>query len=127
MTRWRPRSLRGRLLLAVIVAVAAALALMTVGFNFLLRERLSADAHSLVRQRAAAGVSFLSVERGRLAMREAPDDAVVDSQLWVFSGRRTLERPRASAALDAAARSLAGGPARVLEISDPQALLAAAP
>jgi signal transduction histidine kinase len=127
MRRWRPSGLRGRLLLAVVVAVAAALALMTFGFNFLLRERLSADAHSLVRQRAAEGVSFLSIERGRLVSREALDNAAVDNQLWVFAGHRAVERPRASRAVAAAARGLAGAPARVIEISDPHVLLAAAP
>ena len=66
----RPRSVRARLLLTVVVAVAAALVLMTVGFNLTLGRELSHEADTLARSRAAVEVSSLNVADGHVLPTE---------------------------------------------------------
>jgi len=102
-----PRSIRGRLFVTVVAAVALALAAMIAGFNLLLQHNLSRSANQLVRARAAAELALVRTQNGRLAIGETADDATVDSNAWIFSGTRTLEAPRAGAELAAAARALA--------------------
>ena len=109
-------SLRSRLLAAVLLSVAGALAVTVVAFNVILDDRLSSDATSLLRDRASAELSTLRVVDGRLHAAESPDDAALDSQVWVFAGARSLERPRVPARLDRAAGGLAGGPHRTIEV-----------
>ena len=55
MRRLRAQSVRTRLLLAVLGAVAVAVAAMTVGFNLLLARSLSHNASDVARARAAPG------------------------------------------------------------------------
>jgi signal transduction histidine kinase len=55
---------------------------------------------------------------GRLVAPEGPDDGAAASLVWVFAAGRALERPRAAPAVDAAARSLAGGPERSLDLGE---------
>src|SRR5262245_7266506 len=100
--------IRHRLLLVVMVTVAASLGALVAGFNILLAHNLSDDADNLVRARAAAQLGQLRAVHGRLAVGEAPDDASADAQVWIFSGRRTLEAPRPTAPVAAAARRLTG-------------------
>src|SRR5207253_1866831 len=78
-----PRSVRGRLLVAVVAAVALALAAMIAGFNLLLARSLSSNADQVVHARAAAELANLDPSGGRLKLREAPDDAAADSPVWV--------------------------------------------
>jgi len=109
------RSLRGRLLWSAVGAVAVVLAALTIGFNIVLEDRLETDARNVLESRAAGELSALKIERGNLVPAETPDDSVLESQIWVFQGNRALERPRASAPVDRAAASLAGGPRRTLD------------
>ena len=109
---------RTRLLVAVVGAVALALAIAVVAFSFLLGQRISDNATSLARGRAAAEVSSLEIQGGKLIAPEGPDEAAFSSQVWVFAGDRILEAPRAPAEVDKAARSLAGGPERSLDIGE---------
>jgi signal transduction histidine kinase len=70
----------------------------------------------------------LSVVDGRLEVAEAPDDAALDAQVWVFAGSRELERPpRVPAAVEDAARALSGGPRRTLDVRRPPVRLLAVP
>ena len=114
--RLRIRALRPRLMLAVAVGAAIALALLTAAFNVVLDARLNRDVDDLLRQRASAHLATLQTAGGRLHLPEAPDEAAVDSPIWVFSGDRVLERPTAQPAEERAARSLAGGPRRRVEV-----------
>src|SRR5207244_9267108 len=104
-----PRSMRGRLFVTVVAAVGLALAALIAGFNLLLQHNLSRSADELVRARAAAELALVhtNTHNGRLAVGETADDAAVDSNAWVFAGKRTLEAPRAGAELAATARALA--------------------
>ncbi|MGB2874708.1 MAG: ATP-binding protein [Gaiellaceae bacterium] len=127
MSRLRVRGIRSRLLLAVLGAVAVAVAATTVGFNLLLARSLSHNASDLARARAATQLGALKATKGRLAMGETPDEAVGDTQFWVFSQGRTLEAPRTSRTVDAAARSLAGGSPRFHDVGKADVRLYAAP
>jgi len=123
----RRLGLRGRLQLAVAVAVLAALVGLIAGFNLILRHVLERDARDVVRARAVAAIDSLHTSRGRLSVREAPDDRAADAYLWVFGGSRTLEHPRTAANIDHAAQTLAEGPARFLDIAASDTRLYAAP
>jgi len=121
------RGIRTRLLLAVLGAVALAVAAMTVGFNLILARSLSHNANDLARARASAQLAALRPAGGRLEMGETPDEALGETQLWVFSRGRAVESPRAAATVTAAARSLAGRTARFLDVSGADVRLYSAP
>jgi len=82
--------------------------LLGVATNLLLSTRLSADASSVLRDRAGAEQATLAVRGGRIAVREAPNDAVLDRSSWVFARGETIERAPASAEVQRAALALAG-------------------
>ena len=86
MSRPRIGGLRTRLWAVVAVAAVLALAAIVVIFNLVLSGRLSADAQSILRSRASGVVAGLRVVDGRLKVTESPDDAAVDTQVWVFAG-----------------------------------------
>jgi len=122
-----PRSIRGRLFITVVAAVALALAAMIAGFNLLLQHNLSRSADQLVRARAAAELVLVRTHGGRLAVGETADDATVDSNAWVFSGARTLEAPRAGTKLAATARALAARAPAKTDVAKSDTRLYAAP
>jgi len=111
--RWvpAPRGVRARLLVTTVVAVAAALAALVVGFNFLLQGRLNAQATDQARARATAALPSLAVRAGHVRISEAPDSAGAGTPVWVFDHTRVVEAPRAAAAVTSAARRLASSPA----------------
>jgi two-component system, OmpR family, sensor kinase len=101
-------TLRARVLLTVLVAIALVLAGLTVGFNVVLSNRLDTDATGIVQARASAELGGLQVAGGRIELGETPDEASPDTQIWVFHGARALEAPQsASAANDSAAAAMA--------------------
>ena len=120
-------SLRARLLLTEIVAVAIVLAALTAGFNLVLDTRLDRDANSVAQSRASAELSAVRLARGHIVLPEAPDDSALDSQVWVFEGGRALERPRSGSANDQAAAALVGGPRRFTEVSSTDTRLYSVP
>lgn len=124
-----PRTgLRRRLLLAVTISVAGAVAALILICNLALRQQLRSDVDDLLRGRASAGLSGLSTVDGRLVAREAPDRAAVDSPVWTFGLRRALERPTPVApALDREAARLAGGPRTFAGVESPATRLLAVP
>jgi two-component system, OmpR family, sensor kinase len=123
----RPRGVKTRLLLTVVVAVAAALTLMTLGFNLLLWRGLSRDADALARSRASAEVGSLNVVDGRVVPSEVPDKGGLESEAWLFVGGRTVDRPTVSHALDRAAQSAAATSARIIDVPSEGARLLAMP
>jgi two-component system, OmpR family, sensor kinase len=111
-------TLRARLLLAVLVAIAFVLAGLTVGFNAVLANRLDTDATAVVQARASAELTALHVAGGRIELGETPDQASPDTQIWIFRGTRALEAPQTSpAANDAAAAAMALVPPSTRDIS----------
>jgi signal transduction histidine kinase len=106
----RSVGLRWRLTGIVFLAAAITLTALTVAFNVVLRSSLSHDADQVLVGRASAAIDALRVSGGRITAVESPDQAAVDSQVWVFSGPRVIEHPAVPSPVDRLARSLAGGP-----------------
>jgi len=103
-------------LLVVLVAIALALVVATIGFNLLLTRSSEQDANSLLHQRADTERGLISVVNGKLRVTETSDEPIGDSRVWVYSGNRLIEAARARASTAAAVRSLAAGPSRFLNI-----------
>ena len=104
MTGWRFwRNVRGRLLLIVLIALAVALAASTYGFNVLFVRSTSQSAELLLRARANSELGLLRIEGGRLVAAETTDDALGDSQVWIFGPAGVVERPSGRTPLDDAA------------------------
>ncbi|MEA2466396.1 MAG: two-component system, OmpR family, sensor kinase, partial [Thermoleophilaceae bacterium] len=123
----RTRGLRGRLILAVLAAVALGVALLVAAFNVVLDQQLDSDLNGLLRARAEAQVGTLDVTNGSLAVGESPDGAS-DAPVWIFAGSRTLERPRRAApSVESAALALATGPRRTVDVTSPPVRLLAVP
>jgi two-component system OmpR family sensor kinase len=128
MTRLDPlRDVRTRLLLIVVVALTLALGAATIGFNLLLAASTSADADSFLRARAAAELGLIRVVGGKIRVSEGTDDPLNSSGVWIFRGTQAIEAPRTKRETDAAARSLAGGPPRLLDVHDTDTRLYAVP
>jgi signal transduction histidine kinase len=123
----RSVGLRRRLFIVVLLAIALAVAALVAGFNLVLAHTLDKDANDLVHSRAAAQLNSLRYENGRLTIGEAPDGRASDAYVWVFEGSRLLEHPQVSAAVDAAARTLAEGSTRTIDIASSDSRLYAAP
>jgi two-component system, OmpR family, sensor kinase len=114
----RARAVRTRLLLVVLAAVSIALVVATIGFNVLLAQTSDTDANSLLQQRAEAERGLINVTDGKIRLADPADDTLGDSRLWVFEGDSLLEAPRARPATADAARALAAGPSRFLNVGD---------
>ena len=115
------------MLLTVVAAVAAALTLMTVGFNVLLSQALSHDADSLVRSRAAVEVGSLNVVDGRVVPPKVPDRGGLESEAWTFVGGQEVDGPTVSRALDRRAWSAAATPGKIIDVAGEGARLFAMP
>jgi signal transduction histidine kinase len=107
---------RTRLLLTIVGALALGLAVALAAFWIVLSQRLSASATSLARAQAQAEASSIQFRKGKIVVPNVPSTGSNPSQTWIFVGSRVLEAPRASETLQAAARSLAGGPPRALNV-----------
>jgi signal transduction histidine kinase len=124
----RPAGLRDRLLAVVLLATVLALAATTVGFNLLLASRLDRTADDLLRTQVNTELAEIHVAHGRLTIPDFPrTGAVIDEPVWIFAGRRALERPRHLLALDREAAALAGGPRRTVEVSHRSVRMLAVP
>jgi two-component system, OmpR family, sensor kinase len=102
--------LRTRLTILVALAAAITLAVLTAGFNLLLRSNLDSDANRVLQARTSAALEGISVQGSTLHVKESPDQAAPDTQVWVYSGKTAVERPAAPQSAQRLADSLAGGP-----------------
>jgi two-component system OmpR family sensor kinase len=112
------RGVRTRLLLVVVGALAVALGVATIGFNVLLEHASKSDADTLLRARASSELALIRVVGGNIKVAETRDDPLGDSRVWIFRGATPVEQPRAKLDTDLAARSLAGGPRRFMNVPD---------
>jgi signal transduction histidine kinase len=103
-----PRTLRGRFTAVGVALAAATIVVLTVAFNLALARSADSDANSRLRAQAAAATTTVAVRDGRVIPRESPNDAAIDREVWVYEGRRALERPAATADVQRAADALAG-------------------
>jgi two-component system, OmpR family, sensor kinase len=123
----RRLGLRNRLFLVVLATVTGAIAVLVLGFNVILDNTLNRDSRDLARTRATAQLALLATRNGHLTVKETPDDTAADTYVWVFSGRTAIEEPRATAGVHTAARSLANGPPRYVDIPASDLRLASVP
>jgi signal transduction histidine kinase len=107
-TGLRPGTLRGRLAWAAVVTTAAWVVLLLVLFNLLLDQRSQADTDRLLRTRSEAAAATVRVGAdGAVQVAEPPDDASLDSGIWIYQGTVALDRPQAGRRLQQAADRLA--------------------
>jgi signal transduction histidine kinase len=109
-------TLRWRILVTSIVALAVGLGALVVLGNALLRQRARDETSSLLRANADSQVSAVRVTPQGVRVRQTVNDARLDTRGWVFDGNRVIERPPdADPDLDALAVRLgrAGRPAEV--------------
>ena len=101
-------SLRTRVTLGTVAVLGVGLAILSVAMNGLLTHRLGADASALLANRADAQVATLDARGGVLRVREAPNDATLDEDAWIFDARgRAIERSPAGPRLARAVEGLA--------------------
>ncbi len=122
-----PVTVRGRLLLTVLVAVASALALMTLAFNVFVARSLNGSANRLLRERAEDHLAALANVGGQLREPGAPRNGVIESQVWVFTRGQLIERPRTGGEAQRIARTLAGGPRQTVDVPGHETRLLAVP
>jgi signal transduction histidine kinase len=121
------RDVRTRLLLIVVVALTLALGAATYGFNLVLTQDSSRDANSLLRARTAAELELIHVSGGKIRVSQTTDESLGTTSVWIFHGTRPVVSPRVRLETDAAARSLAGGPPRLVNVRDTDTRLYAEP
>jgi two-component system, OmpR family, sensor kinase len=100
---------KDRLLLAVLVTVAAALISMTVAFNMVLISTLTADADSRLSKLAVDEGHMVAVSENGVTLPQ-PTGQLSDlgSQVWVFVGGSTVSGPTVDPDIAAAAKALDG-------------------
>lgn len=91
--RLRPRTLRGRLSLITLVAATLLMVVLTVLFNAVARVHLQHQADDELRTRAAAVVATVDTRHVPVRVVEMPDDALFDTNVWIFGGARLIEHP----------------------------------
>jgi two-component system OmpR family sensor kinase len=128
MSQSRPlRDVRTRLLLIVVVALTLALGAATFAFNVLLARNSSRDANSLLRARTAAERELVHFAGGKLRVAQTTDDSLGTTSVWIFRGSQAVVSPRVRLETGAAARSLVGGPPRLVNVGDTDTRLYAEP
>ncbi len=110
--------IRRRLQVVVVSAVALAVGALLIGFNVLLGQSLDKSSRDLLRSRAATQLSLLRAHNGRLSFVEAPEKAGPDANVWVYSGNRLIEKPRAGKRVNDAALLLSTGGRRFVDLQD---------
>jgi two-component system OmpR family sensor kinase len=99
--------LRDRVTLATALVLAVGLALLTLGLNLLLSHQLGKDLSSVLRERAEVQLAAITLQRGHLIAREAPNDETLNEQAWIYQGTRNIHRSVAPVAVQRAADTLA--------------------
>jgi signal transduction histidine kinase len=112
----RPRTLRTRVTALALLAAAVVVALLVVAFNVVLASTLDGNVDRTLRSRAAAATTTTTVRDGHVIVRDSPNDAAIDREVWVYEGARALVRPPGDAALQAAADALARRPPAFAEV-----------
>ncbi|MEV6112804.1 HAMP domain-containing sensor histidine kinase [Streptomyces sp. NPDC052109] len=108
MARLAPRTLRGRLSLVALTTAALLMVILTVAFNTVVRHRLQREADDELRTRAAAVATTVDTRHGRLRVLETSGDRLLDTNAWIYTRGRLLERPPSGAGtLTRAAEALA--------------------
>jgi hypothetical protein len=100
-------NLRNRVTFASVAVLSIGLAIVGVVLNLVLANRLTSDASSVLRERAAAQLATLDTRGTRFTVHDGSDDTVLDRQAWVFArDGRIIERPPADGHLLPTAQAL---------------------
>ena len=89
------------------MAVATALAILSVLFYVVLQHRLDRDANDTLRSRAQAVLATVAVNGGHVSIGESPRDAFLDQRVWLFDASGAVERPIAPLGVQRVAGQLA--------------------
>ncbi|WP_069884315.1 sensor histidine kinase [Streptomyces luteocolor] len=96
--RLTPRTLRGRLSLVALTSAALVITVLTLAFNAVARQHLERQADDELRTRAAAVATTVDTDGPVVRVHEGAHDDLLDSNVWVYDGTRTIERPSNAAA-----------------------------
>ncbi|OIJ64279.1 sensor histidine kinase [Streptomyces mangrovisoli] len=105
LRRLTPRTLRGRLSLLAVTGAALLMTVLTLVFNLVMDQHLRHQADDELRTRAAAAAAAVDVRGTRVRVLETPDDGLLDSNVWVYSGTRLIEKPPSATAHSASTRA----------------------
>jgi signal transduction histidine kinase len=119
----RPLTLRTRVTVLAVVAAAVVVALLVAVFNVVLAASLDRDVNRTLRSKAAAAATTAQVRSGRVVVRDSPNDAAIDREVWIYEGRRAIVRPAAGASLQRVAEALSHQANAFAETTDGEARL----
>ncbi|MEH0550924.1 MULTISPECIES: sensor histidine kinase [unclassified Streptomyces] len=106
--RLAPRTLRGRLSLVALSTAALLMLVLTVAFNAVAQHRLQHQADDELRTRAAAVATTIDTTGRTVRVLETSNDALLDTNVWIYAGGRLLEEPPNAGRLTHVADALAG-------------------
>jgi signal transduction histidine kinase len=125
--RRRRRTLRGRVALVGLGAIACWLAVLAVTFDILFAHQLDDQRSNVARARATAAAATVRFTRtGRPLALESAGDAALDYGIWIYVGSSAVQRPHASAELQRLADSLTRADGRT-SATDAEATVVAVP
>ncbi|MDQ2967923.1 MAG: ATP-binding protein [Actinomycetota bacterium] len=113
----RRLGIRRRLLVLVVVSLAAVLAGVVLVFNVLLDRSLSHNADERARARAAVALAEIRTVNERLTVRNGPEAVGSDASVWIFSPGLVVEAPRADTVLAKAAGTMNGTGPRFQDVA----------
>lgn len=93
-----PDTLRGRLSLVALTTAALIMVILTVVFNTVVRQHLQRQADDELRTRAAAVATTVDTRGPGVHVLEGSDDALLDADVWIYTGARLLEQPPSTTA-----------------------------
>ncbi|WP_406375049.1 HAMP domain-containing histidine kinase [Streptomyces sp. NBC_00647] len=92
-SRCRPRTLRGRLSLVALTTAALLMVILTVAFNTVARRHLQRQADDELRTRATAVAATVDTSGARARVLETPGEELLDTNVWIYTAGRLLEKP----------------------------------
>ncbi|GAA2301299.1 HAMP domain-containing sensor histidine kinase [Streptomyces violaceusniger] len=91
-----PRTLRGRLSLVALTTAALLVTVLTVVFNTTVERHLRHQADDELRARATAVAATVDTSGPRVRVLETANDRLLDTNVWIYAGKRLLEKPPAT-------------------------------
>ncbi|SHI56826.1 sensor histidine kinase [Streptomyces sp. 3214.6] len=118
LNRLAPRTLRGRLSLVALTTATLLMLVLTVAFNAVAGHRLQHQADDELRTRAAAVATTVDTSGTTVRVLETSHDELLDTNVWIYTGRRLLEEPPNAGPLTRVADALAGRGGRTCVTAD---------
>ncbi|MCQ8187059.1 sensor histidine kinase [Streptomyces rugosispiralis] len=91
-----PRTLRGRLSLVALTTAALLITALTVVFNTVVERHPRHQADDELRARATAVAATVDTSGPRVRVLETANDQLLDTNVWIYAGKRLLEKPPAT-------------------------------